>query len=146
MAARQRPNFLPLALHTEWDLVIQAHHNLLLVGALSATDEMLAAMKRHLREPLLEYRPMPGALVPEPPEGTLILVEVARLDAKQQTQLLQWLDQSDERLRVQVVSTSSEPLFPLVQTGAFLANLYYKLNIVLINLRGARELTPCAHA
>jgi transcriptional regulator of acetoin/glycerol metabolism len=59
------------------------------------------------------------------------------LDAKQQIHLLHWLDLINERLQVQVVSTTSEPLFPLVQTGAFLADLYYKLNIVLIDLMGA---------
>ena len=54
-------------------------------------------------------------------------------------QLLQWLDQINERLHVQVVSTTSEPLFPLVQTGAFLADLYYKLNVVLMDLNGVGQ-------
>ena len=31
-ATRERPIFLPADLHTEWDLVVRAPHNLLLVG------------------------------------------------------------------------------------------------------------------
>jgi transcriptional regulator of aromatic amino acid metabolism len=129
----ERPRFLPTDLHTEWDLVVRGPHNLLLVAAPSATSEMLVALKSYLRAPLHEYTPN-GGPVPQPPEGTLVLFEVARLNKTQQTQLLHWLDQINERLQVQVVSTSSEPLFPLVQSGAFLADLYYKLNVVLIDL------------
>jgi len=43
---------------------------------------------------------------------------------------------------VQVVSTSSEPLFPLVETGAFLANLYYRLNVVRMNVMSSGETLP----
>lgn len=134
-AGRERPSFLPADLHTEWDLVVRAPHNLLVVATPPASSEMLVALKSHLRAPLHEYTPTGGPM-PQPHEGTLVLLEVARLNEKQQRQLLQWLDQINERLQVQVVSTTSEPLFPLVQTGAFLADLYYKLNVVLIDLMG----------
>jgi len=49
------------------------------------------------------------------------------------------LDQMSECLDVQVVSTTSEPLFPLVQTGAFHPDLYYKLNVVLMDLLSVGE-------
>ena len=76
-------------------------------------------------------------MVPQPVDGTLVLLEVARLNGKQQAQLLQWLDQSDPRPQVQIVSTTSRPLFSLVESGAFLADLYYKLNIVRMDLVGS---------
>jgi hypothetical protein len=132
-AGCERPSFLPADFHTEWDLIVHAPHNLLLVATPSATSEMLVALKPHLRAPLHEYTPA-GGPVPQPGEGTLVLLEVARLNEAQQRRLLEWLDQINERLQVQVVSTTAEPLFPLVQTGAFLADLYYKLNVVLIDL------------
>ena len=72
--------------------------------------------------------------MPQPREGTLLLLEVARLDRSQQTQLLQWLDQFDECGQMQVVSTTSQPIFSLVETGAFLATLYYRLNVIRIDL------------
>jgi len=138
-AAYQPPIFLPVDLHTEWNLVVRTHHNLMLVGAPSATKELLAAMKPHLRGPLHEFTLPADGSVPQPLEGTLILSEVARLDATQQEQLLQWLDQVNEQLQVQIVSTTAEAIYLLVQAGAFLADLYYKLNVVLLDLTGAAE-------
>ena len=138
----QRPIFLPVDLHLEWDLVIRARCNLLLVGSSSVTDAMLVALEPHLREPLRQYTPKTGVPVPQPLKGTLVLLEVARLDVKQQAQLLWWLEQFDERWQVQVVSTTSEPLFPLVETGRFLANLYYRLNVVRMNLTSSGESLP----
>jgi sigma-54-interacting transcriptional regulator len=140
-AVRQRPIFLPLDLHTEWDLVIRARSNLLLAGSSSATDAILVALKPHLRAPLRKYTPKTGVPLPQPREGTLILLGVDRLDGKQQAQLVRWLDRFDERGRVQVVSTTSEPIFSLVETGAFLANLYYRLNVVRMDLTASGEST-----
>ena len=83
----------PLDLQADWDVAVRTQHNLLLEGSTSDTEERLAALKPHLREPLCEFRPTEGACVPQPREGTLILVEVTRLDAAQQTTLLRWFDQ-----------------------------------------------------
>ena len=137
VAARQRPVFLPSHLRAEWDAVFQGNHNFLLVGTASATNEMLVAMTPHLPAPLQRYNSKAGRQVPQPSDGTLILLEVARLDAKQQIELLRWLEQFDHRSHVQVVSTTSKPLFSLVERGAFLADLYYKLNVVRIDLNGS---------
>jgi hypothetical protein len=134
MAARRRPVFLPSDLGAEWDAVSHGHHNLLVVGAPAATDEMLVALTPHLREPLQRYTPKAGLPVPRASEGTLVILEVARLDREQQVELLRWVDQCDPRLHVQVVSTTSKPLFSLVKKGVFLADLYYKLNVVRIDL------------
>ncbi len=133
-AVPQRPMFLPVDLHPEWDVAIRARANVLLVGSASATEAMLVAMKPHLDEPLREYRPEAGVPVPQPREGTLVLLEVERLDREQQAQLDRWLERFDGRARVQVVSTGSERLFSLVETGAFLANLYYRLNVVRMDV------------
>ena len=98
---------------------------------------MLVAMTPLLGEPLQRYSPKAGVPVPQPSDGTLILLEVARLNVKQQTDLLRWLDEFDQRSHVQVISTTSKPLFSLVEKGAFLADLYYKLNVVRIDLIGS---------
>jgi sigma-54-interacting transcriptional regulator len=134
MDASQWPICLPSDLRAEKDALIRAHHNLLLVGTSTATNEMLVAMRPYFRKPVQQYRPRIGAPVPQPSEGTLILLEVARLDLKQQTQLLRWLDQFHEGSHVQVVSTTCKPLFSLVETGAFFPALYYRLNVMRIEL------------
>jgi transcriptional regulator of aromatic amino acid metabolism len=56
--------------------------------------------------------------------------EVYRLDDSQQRQLMMWLD--DAVGTVQVIATTSEPLFPLVERGAFLDVLYDRLNVLLV--------------
>jgi len=134
VAARPRPALLPAHLRAEWDAVYQGQHNFLLVGTASATKEILTAMKPHLREPLHHYSPKAGIPVPQPVDGTLVLLEVARLDGQQQKQLLRWLEQFEQRAHVQVISTTSLPLFSLVKSRKFLVDLYYKLNVVRMDL------------
>jgi len=131
------PTGLRPDLRAERDAIIEAHHNLLLVGTPSATNGMLASLEPHLRHPLQQYKPKIGA--PLPREGTLVVLEVARLDLAQQRKLLQWLDRFREGFYVQVVSTTCEPLFSLVETGAFLPELYYRLNVLRIELTGSGE-------
>ena len=137
--AGRRPTLLPSDLQAEWDVAARAQYNLLLEGSPSDTQERLAALQPHLREPVCEFWPTEGAFVPQPHEGTLILLEVARLDASQQATLLRWFDQFDESVPVRVVSTSSEPLFSFVGSGAFRSDLYYRLNVVLIDLPRSDE-------
>ena len=134
VAARQRPIFQPFDIHAEWDHVTRARSNVLLAGTSTATKATLVQLKPHLREPLRQYTPTKGVSVPQPRKGTLLLLEVARLDRNQQMQLLQWLDQFDECGQMQVVSTTSQPIFSLVESGAFLAKLYYRLNVIRIDL------------
>jgi transcriptional regulator of aromatic amino acid metabolism len=145
-AARQPPAFLPPDLRAEWDAVSRGHHNFLLVGSPSATSEMFAAMAPRLRAPIQRYRPKPGLSVPAPVEGTLVVLEAARLDGEQQRQLLRWLQQFDRRPHVQVVSTTAKPLFSLVETGQFLADLYYKLNVVRVDLIGSESVSRGARS
>lgn len=96
---------------------------------------MLDALGPHLREPLCRLRPKPGVVLPEPTAGTLIVLEVDGLDSNQQAQLLRWLKQP--QTHVQVVCTSCESLFRRVQAGHFLAELYYRLNVVLLDVTPA---------
>jgi transcriptional regulator of acetoin/glycerol metabolism len=65
------------------------------------------------------------------PSSVLVLYDVDRLTPDEQCRLLAWLD---EHLAAQVISTCREPLTPLIDAGVFLANLYYRLNTVLITL------------
>jgi len=121
---------LPTELALERNAVTREHCNVLVEAPPAVIEPVLAELRPHLRAPIHEYSPDNGGPVPEPTEGTLILLEVASLAPKQQAKLLRWL--SECKGRVQVASTSSEPLFPLVERGTFDAALYYRLNIVRI--------------
>ena len=52
------------------------------------------------------------------------------LDRHEQAALLRWLDAD----RKQVVSTTAQPLFPLVARGLFDKALYYRLNVMLVSI------------
>jgi hypothetical protein len=126
----QAARVLPAELTLEWNAVASEHCNVLVEAVPAVAAPVLAVLRGHLRAPIHEYNPNAGNPVPEPTEGTLILLEVASLGPRQQAKLLRWL--TDRHGSVQVASTSSEPLFPLVERGAFDAALYYRLNVVRI--------------
>jgi len=63
--------------------------------------------------------------------SVLVLYDVDRLTPDEQCRLLAWLD---EHLAVQVISTCGEPMTPLIDAVVFLANLYYRLNTVLLTV------------
>lgn len=130
-----RPAFLGPDLHADWDLITTVHTNLLLIGSSSETGAMLNALEQHFRGPICRVKPKAGVVLPQPTEGTLIVSGVDGLDSDQQTQLLRWMPQRQSR--VQVVCTSRESLFRLVDAGDFLSELYYRLNVVLLDVTPA---------
>jgi len=141
-AERRRPALLPSEVQADVDLAARTEVNVLLEGSPSGIEASLAALKPHLREPVCEFRSADGACVPQPREGTLILLDVERLDAAQQAALLGWFDEYGGLVPVRVVSTSSEPLFSLVASGAFPADLYYRFNVILIAPARSEESLP----
>jgi DNA-binding NtrC family response regulator len=81
--------------------------------------------------PIVQILPhMPMALPLVAPVGTVVLHDVDKLDRSGQLYLLGWLDLSVGRPRV--ISTSSASLLPVVEAGAFLAALYYRLNLLYV--------------
>lgn len=126
------PAFLAPELHSEWRIVTSSHQNLLIVGPTTATALVVAALEPHLRQPVCRCDPRIDSILPEPDEGALVISAVDRLDEAQQRRMMQWLNGANAP--VQVVCTTSEPLFVLVLAGGFLADLYYRLNVVLLDL------------
>jgi transcriptional regulator of aroF, aroG, tyrA and aromatic amino acid transport len=72
--------------------------------------------------------------LPLPDEGTLILMEIAHLTGSRQSELVAWLDELNRSDAVQIVSTTSRQMVPLVESGEFRADLYYRLNVIRIDL------------
>jgi two-component system response regulator AtoC len=87
-------------------------------------------------------------------EGTLFLDEVGELPAPLQAKLLQVLQdgeftrlggERDLRVDVRVLAATNRPLAPAVTAGTFRADLFYRLNVVRIEvppLRARREEIP----
>lgn len=70
------------------------------------------------------------------PGGTLVMEDVAALDAGEQTRLRHWLDESP---RARIVSTASIPLFSQVVRGLFDESLYYRLNVILLRIAAGTD-------
>jgi hypothetical protein len=108
--------------------------NLLVVGRERMTRAVLDQLRRRLRQPVLEWRAGDTLPLPVyPATGTLMLYEVGALRADEQTRMLEWMGHSPGRWRV--VSTNTAPLFPLVTLGRFDDALFYRLNVLYVDLR-----------
>jgi hypothetical protein len=66
-----------------------------------------------------------------PRASTLIIHDVDTLAPRQQLALLTWLN--DAGRDAQVISLSSSSVYPLLQRGAFLEQLYYRINTVYVD-------------
>lgn len=76
---------------------------------------------------------LPGRLsFPPAKEGTLFLNDVAALRRDQQLALQDWLDV--DSADVQIISLTSLPLDRLVAEGQFLESLYYRLNVIRLDV------------
>lgn len=133
------PMDLPADLQAEWDAVTLTHPNVLLAGTPCVTNSMIASLTPHLRKPVHRYRLNADNSVPLPTTGSLILSELGALDLNQQLRLFQWIDRFHQRAPVQLVSTTSMPLYPLVKSGAFHDGLFYRLNTIRFDLNVAGE-------
>ena len=105
----------------------QFHLNALLVGSPAGTFTVLNNLA--LKTPVVDWRRRSNvALSP----GTLLVSDVDRLTTDQQQQLWGCLDGPCHF--GQVISTATTDPFPQVMRGDFLADLYYRLNVVRIDV------------
>ena len=116
---------------TEWASLRARRHNVLIEGPVAATHTVLRLLQPHIGKPILWKWPQARLELPSCEAGALILEDVSTLTAEDQTQLLTRLDGGSH---TQIVSTSEQPLFVLVERKLFNAALYYRLNVVLLRL------------
>jgi len=107
----------------------QGRPNMLVVGDV---DTFLEQIRPNLVPPVASWTPRDAATRPATSFRTLIVRDVDDLNLSQCERLTDLTD-------VQIISTTSAPLFPAVQRGAFPEGLYYRLNVVTLNLFAAAE-------
>ena len=117
--------------------------NLLVVGPDHAVEEMLASVRTEQTgvsgdgPGVTIWRPGKPFVLPQAESiSMMILRDVDTLVHADQHKLVDWLGQASGR--VQVVSTASASLMPLVDAGVFLQTLYYRLNTVYLDLSDRR--------
>jgi transcriptional regulator of acetoin/glycerol metabolism len=107
--------------------------NLLLNGVNSANRERIEGSLVRPRRPITRWQPGEPLVLPSSAStGTLILHDVGLLPHDDQLRLLTWLEHSAGRTRV--VCTTSASLYDHVEAGAFNETLYYRLNILLVDV------------
>src|SRR5258706_3110109 len=139
LGAREHFTQLP----DDWRLARAAHEdlrsmgmprvNVLLVGAGGMTRNVVGMLLRDRDEPIASWSPGERLLLPPVARGgTVVLHEVGTLAADDQLHLLDWLEHAVAR--TQVISTTSRPLLPQVQNGAFIERLFYPPNTICLDV------------
>jgi hypothetical protein len=87
---------------------------------------------------------LPGALaLPASKSGTLLLENVEQLTPPQQAALHEWM--STGCADVQIVSIAASPLAHLVQRGEFLEALFYRLNVIRLEVPASAVILRAGH-
>ena len=111
-------------------------HNVLLEGSELSTLAVLRLLEPHLPEPVIRNRRGSPLQLPDGDIGALILEEVSDLSGDEQARLLAWIDC---RAQTQIVSATERPLFARVMRGFFDAALYYRLNVIVVELERRQD-------
>jgi hypothetical protein len=111
----------------DWRLMLKMRPNVLIEGDKAATEATLRRLLPHCVEPAVEWNDVRGDARP----ATIIVRDVGNLSVSEQQRLLRWLDAGE---RSQVLSTSNRPLFALVARGQFMADLFYRLNLLRLDV------------
>ena len=116
---------------TDWRTILNTRANVLVTGPKDALAVFLQTARSEMRDPIRTSGPgLPPFL-----DGarTLIISEVDALTVADQQRLRRWFDER-KNADVQVISATSEPLFALVNANAFDAQLYYRLNTIVLEI------------
>jgi hypothetical protein len=106
------------------------HPNILIIGSDAETESALAQIRPSLLTPLDLWSPTEMPHLPASGFRSLIVRDIECLTTSQQQRLATLLNRSADDF--QIVSIAGLPLFPLVRQGLFLEELYYRLNVVLL--------------
>ena len=123
----------------EWRSICASRHNVLLEGPPACTEAVLHLLKPYLGEPVTLKRPGAPLELHTSMRGALVVHDISAFSGPEQDRILGWLD--DPHSRTQVVCTTTEPLFPLVVRGLFDETLYYRLNVILLQLTRSPDRT-----
>jgi hypothetical protein len=110
--------------------LIAARHHILLEGPKAWTDAVVLCLQPHFHPPIARNQSGVAFQLTGGNVGALILQDVDRLSAAEQRRVLAWMSGASRHTRI--VSTTEQPLFPLVERGLFDATLYYRLNMLLL--------------
>jgi len=119
----------------DWWVLQGRHPNVLVTGPRDATRAFLTAITPSLHQPVHHLACRTSLNLPTA-AGTIVLDDVDALTRDEQEGLLRWLDAA-QFAKSQTIALTTVPLYSQVQTGAFLDTLYYRLNVVHLQVSRA---------
>lgn len=123
----------------EGPLLRAIYPNMLVVGSEAEVVDTLHDLRRNCRQPIATCEAGSFLALPAPSQpGALILRNVENLGQEGQQRLMEWLENNGQE-RVQVIATSAAALWPQVKEGAFTEALYYRLNVIYIDLTNGAD-------
>ena len=121
------------AVHADLVLMGMPRVNLLLTGSDGVISNVLDTLLPDLDEPITRWSAGERlVLAAGTRPRTLILRNVGAVSSDDQLRLMEWLDRAPGRTRV--ISTMTSPLWSRVETGFFIAPLYYRLKTVSVDV------------
>jgi transcriptional regulator with GAF, ATPase, and Fis domain len=112
----------------DWRTLIALRPNIMIEGQESDVEKTLVALTGDFRAGTCEWSAFEQYAAA--PIATIVVREVTRLSALDLLRLTTFLNTMHPR--VQLIVTSSTPVFRAVQQGRFPADLYYRLNTVML--------------
>ena len=125
----------------EFDICLRYRPNVLVIGSAGHQRQVLRRLSAAAAGTPFQIWPLDNRDRSPRRIGTVIIRDAADLDAEQQARINDWLSARTEA--TQVISFSERPVYPLVEQGAFLNELYYQLNSVVIDCRVLRSRPQC---
>jgi hypothetical protein len=116
----------------DWSLLCDRRPNVLVSGPGEAARAFVHAMRPYLQSPVHSLACRDLFDLPAG-EGTLILEGLDALGGDQQAALLRWLD-DPQHGHTQVISLTPSPLYNLVERATFSNALYYRLNVIYLEV------------
>ena len=122
------PGFRVVSRPDDWSMLQGRHPNVLVTGPREATDAFIRVITPSLRHPIHRLSCRTPLDLPAA-RGTILLEDVDALSREQQERLTFWLDIAQSAAS-QTIALTTMPLYGRVQSGEFLDALYYRLNVV----------------
>jgi DNA-binding NtrC family response regulator len=132
VAAHVRGQLRAQLAYAEFLHVASRRANVLLTGPDDTVASLLDALHGRFRPPVTRWRRGRALVLPHGGDGTLLVHELGALSCDQQHRLFEWL--TVRTCRTQIVSTSARSLWPEVQSGQFMPGLFYRLNVISLDL------------
>jgi len=116
----------------EWRAIISVKPNLLIEGPDEGAERIIDAIVTTVRCSVCEWDRSGSD---SQPEAILVVRRVDLFDDCDRRRLHEMLNVDGARPVRQVITTSGQPLFALVESGHFPETLYYRLNTIRIELK-----------